>query len=118
MSEWEYSGFLSRFMVISYKYDGHTVDDILDSIIEREYLGMGRINLKFPANPVNIDIPPAIAEAARDFIKVQTAAYAKDLIVADKIDKQEFEQWATRIYRFITTAPMAIQDPTMPKEAL
>lgn len=63
--EWEVSGFLSRFMVVTYKYNDATIEKIFDSIMHRDYLTESRINLNFPNKPANISIPPAIAQKAR-----------------------------------------------------
>ena len=70
--DWEVSGFLSRFMVASYSYNGNTVRQIFDSIAEREYLQAGKTVLNLPDTEQEVDIPPDIAKAARDYAIVVT----------------------------------------------
>ena len=65
--DWEISGFLSRFMVVSYRYNGATVKRIFDSIAEREYLGTSKTPLDLPNTEQEVDIPTDIAKAARDY---------------------------------------------------
>jgi hypothetical protein len=76
--EWELSGFLSRFLVISYKYDSNTTMEIFDSIADREYMDNHRnILFKFPKEPVDIDIPPEIREMAKTYVIEQTESIRK-----------------------------------------
>lgn len=63
--EWEVSGFLSRFMVVSYKYNDATIERIFDSIMNRDYLVESRIKLDFPSGQADIAIPKGIAQKAR-----------------------------------------------------
>lgn len=63
--EWEVSGFLSRFIVVSYKYNDATIERIFDSIMNRDYLTESRIKLDFPDQRADISIPPGIAQKAR-----------------------------------------------------
>lgn len=60
---WETSGFLSRFMVATYKYDDDTVSAIFKSIVEREYFK--EAGIKFDFKPANIRISNKIAEGCR-----------------------------------------------------
>lgn len=72
-TEWELSGFLSRFLVVSYSYDDQTVDAIFNSIAEREYLSDDhRIKLLFPDKPQDIEIPPDITEMAKVYVREHT----------------------------------------------
>lgn len=75
--EWENNGFMSRFMVVSYKYDRETVYDIWRSITNREYLHDSKIKLKLPEKNMNIDIPEDIAETASKFVFEQTEGLRK-----------------------------------------
>lgn len=62
--EWEVSGFLSRFMVVTFKYSDDTVDYIFDSIEKREYLKYAKIDLKLRTE-VEVTIPPEVAHECR-----------------------------------------------------
>jgi len=74
---WELSGFLSRFIVVSYTYNSNTIEDIFESIASREYLGERNIKLDFPTEPVKVEIPPAIAQAAKSYVFEQTEKLRK-----------------------------------------
>jgi len=60
--EWELSGFLSRFMVVTYSYDAKTVEEIFQSIINRAYLTEVDITLDFPEESMDITIPETVAQ--------------------------------------------------------
>lgn len=62
---WEMSGFLSRFMVVTYKYNDATIEKIFDSIMNREYFAETKISLSFPDKASSISIPKDIALKAR-----------------------------------------------------
>jgi hypothetical protein len=68
---------LSRFLVVSYRYDDDTVGEIFDSISHREYMGLTRIKLVFPDNQEVVDIPPEIAEQAKAFVIEHTERLRK-----------------------------------------
>jgi hypothetical protein len=72
IQEWVLSGFASRFITLSYKYSYETIDDIFDSIKDREYYGESKIKLSFPSHSVNVDIPPDIAESAKQWVIQKT----------------------------------------------
>lgn len=77
--DWSISGFLSRFLVVTYKYDDASVDLIFQSIVEREYLIYSRINLRLDSNSsVAIDIPQAVASECRTMAETITAQARKD----------------------------------------
>lgn len=74
---WELSGFLSRFLVVSYSYDKDTVDAIFKSIANRDYMGSSKIKLVFPEKRVGIELPRKIAELASEFTLTQTELLRK-----------------------------------------
>jgi len=57
---WTVSGFLSRFMVVSYSYDQETVDAIFESIISAKYLNETQQSLNFPKEQMTITIDAKI----------------------------------------------------------
>lgn len=57
---WEMLGFLSRFLLVTYKYDGHTIDAIFDNIMEEEHYQQEDKESDF--NPAMVNIPRPIAE--------------------------------------------------------
>ena len=60
-TRWVLSGFLSRFLVISYQYDELTVENIFDSITTGEYAKNEDTPLTFPAKDTYINMPNEIA---------------------------------------------------------
>ena len=77
-TEWELSGFLSRFLVVSYRYDDDTVMNIFNSIAEQEYIGDDhRIKLELPSEPIKIEIPEDIRQMAKSFVIEQTETLRK-----------------------------------------
>lgn len=74
--EWDISGFLSRFIVATYKYDDETIDAIFQSIVERQYLQEGKLNLHF--TEATIEIPLAIALKCRKLAETITDKARKD----------------------------------------
>lgn len=77
--EWEMSGFLSRFVVVSYKYDNNTVGTIFNSIVDRDYIGENRrIKLAFPASPCGVVIPADIGELTKNYVIQQTERIRKE----------------------------------------
>lgn len=75
--EWQLSGFLSRFMLVSYSYDDETVAHIFDSIEERRYMAEAQISLNFPEKPMPVVIPPQITHKARLVVEEQTRELRK-----------------------------------------
>lgn len=71
-TEWELSGFLSRFLVVSYSYDKDTVNTIFESIATRQYFAESRIKLIFPPQQVGIDIPADIEQLSKTYVYSQT----------------------------------------------
>ena len=75
--DWEVSGFLSRFMVITYKYDSKSVQQIFDSIEKQDYLTETRISLNFERK-MSIEIPRFIARKCRVLAETITEKARKD----------------------------------------
>ena len=61
--EWMKRGFLSRFLVITYKHSDDTIDKIFESIHDGDYLGTSAEPIDFDGNEVAIDIPKPVATA-------------------------------------------------------
>lgn len=59
---WNRIGFLSRLLPVSYEYSQKTAQEILDSIVKREYYKNDKIKLDFPKEPVEVDLPPTLAQ--------------------------------------------------------
>lgn len=73
---WDVSGFLSRFVLATYRYNDHTVASIFDSIVKRDYLAEIKQHLKF--KPATITVPTPIAEKCRVLAENITAQARKD----------------------------------------
>ena len=69
---WMYSGFLSRFLVVSYKYPADTVDSIFNSIMSREYMAESKITRSFTTQAV--EMPLGVAEMCKDLSMAITAS--------------------------------------------
>jgi hypothetical protein len=82
--EWMASGFLSRFMVVSYRYDGDTIKTIFDSIAQGEYIGDSKIPLDLDGD-CDIKAPFEIAKKCVD--------------LAEQITKQARERGSTYGFR-------------------
>ena len=82
--EWTTSGFLSRFLVVSYKYDGETVDTIFRSIANCDYQAEVARPLIFDSD-VDIKIPFEISRKCVD--------------LAESITKQARERGSTYGFR-------------------
>lgn len=61
--DWMKRGFLSRFLVVSYKYADDTLDEIFGSIEQGDYLGTDRQPIDFDGNEVAIELPKPVAVA-------------------------------------------------------
>ena len=61
---WSASGLLSRFLLVSYAYSMDTIDAILSSIMERQYLEETKVDLNF-TEPVAVKLPSEIAEKCK-----------------------------------------------------
>lgn len=77
-TRWAASGLLSRFLVVSYNYSEETIDDILESIMSRQYLSQADIQLTFDV-PVDISLPKEVAESCKELAKstLEKAQYSK-----------------------------------------
>lgn len=64
--EWTDTGFLSRWLVVTYKYNDDTVDGILNSIREGNYIKQPDTLVKLDGTSVSIDIPPSVSGKAVD----------------------------------------------------
>jgi len=64
--DWLKNGFLSRLLVVTYKYSPKLVDRIMRSIVEQQYLQSAKITLRFPPQPVRVEIAHDLAEKGRD----------------------------------------------------
>lgn len=63
---WTVSGFLSRFMVVTYSYNQKTVEAIFESIVDAKYLKETKQSLQFPKEPVAITIDAEIGKLCQD----------------------------------------------------
>jgi len=63
---WLVSGFLTRFIVVTYKYSQETIIDIFNSILAREYLKENTLALRFPNEKTEIVIPKEIGIQCQD----------------------------------------------------
>lgn len=75
-NNWDVSGFLSRFVLATYRYDDDTVVSIINSIVGMEYLQELKIHLNFEV--ASISTPVAIAEKCRVLSDELTAQARKD----------------------------------------
>ena len=75
---WMASGFLSRILVVTYRYSDTTVTKIKDSIVGREYLDGKPANLKIPKVKSHIDLPVEVAQACREVADGITAQAQRD----------------------------------------
>lgn len=56
-------GFMSRLLPFSYSYDKHTVIEILNSIMDKDYIEDKQFTLKFPKTEIEITLNKKYAEA-------------------------------------------------------
>ena len=75
---WEISGFLSRFLVITYRYNDNTIEKVFDSIENREYLTETKTDLYLPDQEIAVRIPKDIANKCRVLAQELTAQSRKD----------------------------------------
>ena len=68
---WDISGFLSRFVLATYRYNDHTVASIFDSIVKRDYLA--EIKQKLDFKEATITVPLPVAEKCRALAEDITA---------------------------------------------
>lgn len=68
---WGASGLLSRFLLVSYAYSMDTIDAILASIMERQYLKETKFDLNFTGD-VKVELPSAVAKKCRDLALATT----------------------------------------------
>ena len=61
--EWMKRGFLSRFLVVTYKHGDDTIDKIFESIEDGDYLGTDTQPIGFDGNEVAINLPKPVAVA-------------------------------------------------------
>lgn len=61
--DWMKRGFLSRFLVVTYKQGDDTIDRIFASIHKGDYLGTETQPISFDGDEVTIDIPEPVATA-------------------------------------------------------
>lgn len=64
---WESTGFLSRFIVVTYKHSQETVEKIFESIIKGNHLTENNIELPLPTGKINVTIPEYLARKCVDF---------------------------------------------------
>jgi len=72
-NSWRLSGFLSRFLIATYKQGDDTVDAVFKSIRAGTYLTETKIQLVFPDEPIAIDIPENVAQLCEDLAVSITA---------------------------------------------
>lgn len=73
---WDISGFLSRFVLATYRYDDDTIESIFDSIVKQEYLKEAKQELTFETASITIPLP--IAEKCRNLAVGITAKARED----------------------------------------
>lgn len=77
--QWLSSGFLSRFIVVTYRYSDHTVERIVESIRKREYMSYGKVDLGLAGlAPVAIDVPESVADKCWQMAEAITAKARKE----------------------------------------
>lgn len=75
---WLVSGFLTRFIVVTYKYSQATIMNIFNSILGREYMNENNLKLKFPNEKMEVIMPREIGvlcqELALDVTRKERAS--------------------------------------------
>lgn len=61
--EWAKTGFLSRWMIVTYSYDNDAVEKIVASIEKGDYLGKDKKDMEFDGNQIPIVLPLPVAKA-------------------------------------------------------
>ncbi len=64
--EWAKTGFLSRWLVVTYRYNSDTVDAIMDSIERGDYVEAPGPELLSEIERVRIEMPPDVARCCRE----------------------------------------------------
>jgi hypothetical protein len=75
---WEATGFLSRFIVITYKHGIDTVERVFESIIRGQHLQDGDHPVAIPNVDYDIKIPEAVARKAVEFAREVVESAVQD----------------------------------------
>lgn len=74
---WQRSGFLSRFLPLTYSYSQPVEDRIFESIFARDYRNEPAVSLAFPSGPQEVHFPPALARRLKSSAKNIATACAQ-----------------------------------------
>lgn len=64
--EWTNSGFLSRWLVVTYKYNDNTINEILRSIRQGDYIGQQDDLLKLDGSTIKVNVAEDLAQKCID----------------------------------------------------
>jgi hypothetical protein len=66
---WEATGFISRFIVVTYKHSIETVERVFESIIKGEHLTDGDHPVAIPTEDYDVKVPETVARKAVEFAR-------------------------------------------------
>jgi hypothetical protein len=76
--KWEATGFLSRFIVVTYKHGQETVERVFESIIKGQHLTDGDHPVNMPTQDYEISVPEDVARESVSFAREVTEQSVKD----------------------------------------